>query len=53
MRMIRAARLYRGSVITHCREPGKLPWAAYTGGTFVCADTLEGIKRLIRMELAT
>jgi len=44
-------RLYRGCVITETRKQGVLPWGAYVGDRFVYADTLAGIKRLIRQTL--
>jgi hypothetical protein len=48
-----APRLYRGSVITHTasERSGWIPWGAYVGDRFVYADTLAGVKRLIRQAL--
>jgi hypothetical protein len=40
---------YKGSDIFINLELGyKLKWTAYCNGRFVSADTLQGIKRLIR-----
>lgn len=30
----------------------RLPWSAYVGGRFVYADTLDGIKAMIRDEVS-
>lgn len=50
-RIIAAVRTYRGVNISHSTQVGyKLPWSAYVGGRFVYADTLDGIKALIREE---
>jgi len=52
-RTIAPNRVYRGVNITH--DPYaigyRLPWCAYLNGRFVYADTLAGIKELIRGEL--
>lgn len=45
-------RVYMGINIERKTTPGyALPWSAYVNGTFVYADTLAGIKALIRDEL--
>ena len=44
---------YMGCNVTRSSTPGyALPWSAYVNGRFVYADTLTGIKELIRVELA-
>ena len=45
-------RIYLGCNIERKTSPGyALPWSAYVNGHFVYADTLAGIKELIRAEL--
>ena len=48
-------RTYYGALITWQGGSGagnlfgyRLPWRAYVGGRFVYADTLEGVKSLVR-----
>lgn len=44
-----APRTYKGVVIFHNTQPGKLPYTARAiTGAPLSADTLEGIKALIR-----
>ena len=46
-------RTYRGVLITYSSAVGyRLPWSAYVGGRFVYADTLNGIKAMIREEVS-
>lgn len=45
-------RTYRGVLITYSSAVGyRVPWSAYVGGRFVYADTLDGIKAMIREEV--
>lgn len=46
-----APREYMGRTIYHQDSPGRLPW--YTIGPTMAADTLAGIKALIRDEQET
>lgn len=40
---------YKGCNIYRNTEPGfHLPWISYVDGLFVYADTLQGIKRMIK-----
>ena len=42
-------REYMGRLLERDSSPGyRLPWSAYTGETFLYADTLAGLKELIR-----
>jgi hypothetical protein len=46
---MKKTRDYRGVPITRSTEPGyRLPWRAYVDDHFVSADTLAGLKALIR-----
>lgn len=46
-------RMYRGVWLTPIKRTiAGLTWGAYTGDRFVYADTLEGIKELVRRVLA-
>lgn len=47
----RQIRAYRGCNIHPCEGTHKLPWSAYAAGRWVSADTLVGIKHLIREAL--
>jgi hypothetical protein len=48
-----AMHIYRGCNITRATSAGfALPWSAYVNGHFVYADTLAGVKELIRLELS-
>jgi len=43
---------YMGCNVTRSSTPGyALPWSAYVNGRFVYADTLTGIKEMIREEV--
>jgi hypothetical protein len=45
-------RVYMNCNINRSTTPGyALPWSAYVNGHFVYADTLAGIKELIRAEV--
>lgn len=51
-RQIKLVREYRGVTIYRSTEPGyRLPWTADGGGGSLAADTLAGIKELIRDNL--
>lgn len=42
-------REYMGCLLERDSSPGyRLPWSAYTGETFLYADTLAGLKELVR-----
>jgi hypothetical protein len=42
-------RWYMGCLLERDSSPGyRLPWSAYTGETFLYADTLAGLKELVR-----
>lgn len=43
-----AIHAYMGQIITRNCNPSGLKWQCYYNGTFIYADTLAGIKRLIR-----
>lgn len=48
-RIIAANRMYYGVNIMHSTTVGYMvPWSAYVAGRFVYADTLDGIKAMIR-----
>lgn len=47
-----AAHIYRGCIIGRNPNPGALKWEVYCDGRFLSADTLAGIKALIREALA-
>ena len=40
--------IYKGCNIYRNFQPNKLPWTAYCGNGWCYADTLAGIKELIR-----
>jgi hypothetical protein len=44
--------IYRGELISRNSNPAGLKWQAYCDGTFIYADTLAGIKQLIKDILA-
>jgi hypothetical protein len=47
------SRQYFGHTLTRNDTPGsRLRWSAYVNGSFVYADTLAGIRQLVRAELA-
>ena len=49
MRVTEFNRTYRGVNITYSTSVGyRVPWSAYLVDRFVYADTLAGIKQLIR-----
>jgi hypothetical protein len=39
---------YFGCTIYKVKQFNKLPWSSYIHGQFIQADTLQGIRRLIR-----
>lgn len=42
-------REYMGCLLERDSSPGyRMPWSAYTGETFLYADTLAGLKELVR-----
>lgn len=47
-----ACHVYRGEIIGRNPNPAALKWSCYCGGTFLAADTLAGMKALIREALA-
>ena len=42
-----AMHIYRGCIIGRNHNPAALKWSSYCDGTFLAADTLRGMKRLI------
>lgn len=46
------SRLYYGQLISRNANPYGLMWQCYCDGSFMYADTLAGIKQLIRESLA-
>jgi hypothetical protein len=43
---------YRGELISRNSNPAGLKWQAHCNGSFIYADTLAGIKQLIKDTLA-
>ena len=43
---------YRGQLISRNSNPAGLRWQCYCDGTFMYADTLAGIKQLVKETLA-
>ncbi len=43
-----ATHIYKGVIIGRNPNIGALRWQAYCNGSFISADTLNGIKQLIR-----
>jgi len=43
-----ASHLYRDCIISRATRPNALRWQSYCEGRFISADTLAGIKLLIR-----
>jgi len=43
-----ATHIYRGEIISRNPNPAGLKWQCYCNGAFLYADTLTGIKRLIK-----
>jgi hypothetical protein len=46
------ARWYRGELISRNSNPAGLKWQCHCDGTFIYADTLAGIKQLVKETLA-
>ncbi len=42
-----ASHVYRGQIIGRNCSPSGVRWECYCNGTFIYADTLAGMKRLI------
>ena len=46
-----ATHLYYGCIIGRNPNPAALKWSCYCEGTFLAADTLAGMKQLIKQAL--